>query len=141
MVEALTGLLVDPDDGISAMPQCSLLSIAEAVGSQQLECASTRSGIDIWFSPLGYCREDVNRYATEILVATGEFSTYRAPLLRGIVVVTGHDHAGAPIPLASAHLRQLIRGRPKWPSAVVLFYRVVRDQARRCYRGKRPVRL
>ena len=50
---------------------------------------------DFWFTPsTRRCRRNVNRSATELLLATTRFTAKTVPLLRGAVVVATHDSSG-----------------------------------------------
>ncbi|MEV3901094.1 hypothetical protein AB0K11_02120 [Mycobacterium sp. NPDC050551] len=50
---------------------------------------------DFWFSPsASRCQRRVNRSATELFLATTDFTAKTVPLLRGSVVVATHDADG-----------------------------------------------
>lgn len=50
---------------------------------------------DFWFSPsASRCQRRVNRTATELFLATTDFTAKTVPLLRGSVVVATHDADG-----------------------------------------------
>ncbi|MCG7594361.1 hypothetical protein [Mycobacterium sp. PSTR-4-N] len=62
-------------------------------GLQSLSSADRH--IDFWFSSsAGRCQRRVNRHATELLLATTNFTAKNVPLLRGAVVVATHDADG-----------------------------------------------
>ncbi|ORB31010.1 hypothetical protein [Mycolicibacterium parafortuitum] len=57
--------------------------------------SSTDRQFDFWFSPATQgCQRRVNRLATEVLLATTDFTAKSVPLLRGCVVVATHDSDG-----------------------------------------------
>ncbi|MBX7448785.1 hypothetical protein GR927_12370 [Mycolicibacterium sp. 3033] len=62
-------------------------------GLQSLTSADRQ--FDFWFSSsTGRCQGRVNRHATELLLATTNFTAKNVPLLRGAVVVATHDSDG-----------------------------------------------
>lgn len=62
-------------------------------GLQSLSSADRQ--FDFWFSSsAGRCQRRVNRHATELLMATTNFTAKNVPLLRGAVVVATHDGDG-----------------------------------------------
>jgi hypothetical protein len=70
--------------------------IAQLVSDRGLQClTSTDRQFDFWFSPSTQsCRRDTNRVATELLLATTNFTAKSVPLLHGCVVVATHDSDG-----------------------------------------------
>ena len=70
--------------------------ISELVNDCGLESlTSTDRQFDFWFSPsMRRCVRRTNRVATEILLATTNFTAKTVPLLRGGVVVATHDSDG-----------------------------------------------
>ncbi|GFM17749.1 MULTISPECIES: hypothetical protein [Mycobacteriaceae] len=74
----------------------SKADIAELVHEQGLQClTSSDRQFDFWFSPsMHRCQRRANRAATELLLATTNFTATSVPLLRGCVVVATHDADG-----------------------------------------------
>jgi hypothetical protein len=70
--------------------------IAELVHDRGLQClTSTDRQFDFWFTPsTRRCQRRTNRNATELLLATTDFSAKTVPLLHGGVVVATHDADG-----------------------------------------------
>ncbi|ADU01702.1 MULTISPECIES: hypothetical protein [Mycolicibacterium] len=66
------------------------------IQDQGLYClTSADRQFDFWFSPATQgCQRQVNRAATEVLLATTDFTAKSVPLLRGCVVVATHDSDG-----------------------------------------------
>lgn len=57
--------------------------------------SSTDRQFDFWFSPTTRgCQRRINKRATELLLATTNFSPKDVPLLRGCVVIATHDEDG-----------------------------------------------
>ena len=74
----------------------SKADIAELVHEQGLQClTSSDRQFDFWFSPsMHRCQRRANQAATELLLATTDFTARSVPLLRGCVVVATHDADG-----------------------------------------------
>jgi hypothetical protein len=74
----------------------SKADIAELVHDQGLHClTSSDRQFDFWFGPSARrCQRLANRSATELLLATTDFTAKTVPLLRGCVVVATHDSDG-----------------------------------------------
>ncbi|ALI24199.1 hypothetical protein XA26_03330 [Mycolicibacterium fortuitum] len=74
----------------------STADINQLVHDRGLHClTSADRQFDFWFSPSTHsCQRHVNRKATELLLATTEFTPKTVPLLRGCVVVATHDADG-----------------------------------------------
>ncbi|WP_264069012.1 hypothetical protein [Mycolicibacterium komossense] len=72
------------------------VDIDQLVADQGLQClTSPDRQFDFWFSPTTRpCQRQINRSATEILMATTSFTAKTVPLLRGGVVVATHDADG-----------------------------------------------
>lgn len=70
--------------------------IAELVDNYGLESlTSTDRQFDFWFTPSArHCTSNVNRNATEMLLANTQFTAKTVPLLRGGVVLATHDADG-----------------------------------------------
>lgn len=101
-------------------------------GLQSLSSADRQ--FDFWFSSTaGRCQRRVNRQATELLLATTNFSAKTVPLLRGAVVVATHDVEGdldglswQQLDLLSQRIRSLSDRDER-----LLTRRIVRDQRRK----------
>lgn len=74
----------------------SKADIAELVQEQGLQSlTSSDRQFDFWFSPsMHRCQRRANQAATELLLATTDFTARSVPLLRGCVVVATHDADG-----------------------------------------------
>lgn len=85
--------------------------IAQLVADRGLQClTSTDRQFDFWFSPSTRpCQRGANRTATELLLATTNFTAKNVPLLRGCVVVATHDADGDLDGLSWAQLDLLVR--------------------------------
>ena len=70
--------------------------IADLVHDRGLQClTSTDRQFDFWFTPsTPGCQRRVNRFATELLLSTTNFTAKTVPLLHGGVVVATHDADG-----------------------------------------------
>ena len=92
-----TVLYFSPNDVVYETRAYTNADIAELVHDYGLESlTSADRQFDFWFTPsTRRCRRKVNRSATEILLATTQFTAKTVPLLRGAVVVATHDSAGA----------------------------------------------
>jgi hypothetical protein len=91
-----TVLYFSPNDVVYETRAYSNADIAELVHDYGLESlTSTDRQFDFWFTPTTRrCRRKVNRSATELLLATTQFTAKTVPLLHGAVVVATHDSAG-----------------------------------------------
>ncbi|SPX94920.1 MULTISPECIES: hypothetical protein [Mycobacterium] len=105
--------------------------IAYLVRDDRLHVLTSTDGtIDFWFThaPQLY----VNRHATALLLATTRFSAHDVPLLRGNVVLAGHDSAGNIASLTNTQMSWLANSMPSWRDARILGRRVSHDvRARR----------
>ncbi len=76
-----------------AYTQADITQLVHDQGLQSLTSADRQ--FDFWFSPTSRrCQRDVNRRATELLLATTSFDAKTVPLLRGCIVVATHDADG-----------------------------------------------
>jgi hypothetical protein len=91
-----TVLYFSPNDVVYETRVYTNADIAELVHDYGLESlTSADRQFDFWFTPsTRRCRHNVNRSATELLLATTKFTAKTVPLLRGAVVVATHDLAG-----------------------------------------------
>jgi hypothetical protein len=91
-----TVLYFSPNDVVYETRAYTNADIAKLVHDYGLESlTSADRQFDFWFTPsTRRCRRKVNRSATEILLATTQFTAKTVPLLRGAVVVATHDSAG-----------------------------------------------
>ena len=85
--------------------------IAQLVADRGLQClTSTDRQFDFWFSPSTKpCQRGANQTATELLLATTNFTAKNVPLLRGCVVVATHDSDGDLDGFSWAQLDLLVR--------------------------------
>ncbi len=91
-----TVLYFSPNDVVYQTRAYTKADVAELVHDYGLESlTSADRQFDFWFTPSARrCRRKVNRSATELLLATTQFTAKTVPLLRGAVVVATHDSAG-----------------------------------------------
>ncbi|MET0703538.1 MAG: hypothetical protein ABWY93_28170 [Mycobacterium sp.] len=112
----------------------SKVDIDKLVADHNLQClTSTDRQFDFWFSPSGRkCQRRANRNATELLLATTNFTARTVPLLRGSIVVATHGPDGDLDGLSWQQLDLLTRRHntltPR--DARVLNRRIVRDERR-----------
>lgn len=106
-----TVLYVNPDGVVYQTRAYSNADIAGLVHDYGLESLSSADRqFDFWFTPsTRRCRRNVNRSATELLLATTRFTAKTVPLLRGAVVIATHDSAGELDGLSWQQLELLIR--------------------------------
>lgn len=102
--------------------------IADLVREHRLETVTTRAGDVFWFTPATHSSHtQLNRRATELLLATTGFTAQQVPLLRGNVVITGIDTHGDPAGLSDPQLRRLANVEPNARELWVLSRRYIRD--------------
>ena len=91
-----TILYFSPRGAVYETRAYSKADIAELVHDQGLVClTSTDRQYDFWFTPSARrCQRRANRSATELLLATTNFTAKTVPLLRGCIVVATHDSDG-----------------------------------------------
>ncbi len=91
-----TVLYFSPRGAVYETRAYSRADIAELVARQGLRCLSSGDGeFDFWFAPsTRHCQRRANRGATELLLATSNFTAKSVPLLHGCVVVATHDADG-----------------------------------------------
>lgn len=108
--------------------------IADLIRENHLETLTSRDGqVDFWFTPsTQHGHRCVNRKATEIFLATTEFTVSNVPLLRGIVVLTAHTHNGELASLTDDQVDRLARALndTTWWQCQILSWRYRRDQRR-----------
>ncbi|MGY4710606.1 hypothetical protein ACXDF8_13780 [Mycolicibacterium sp. CBM1] len=109
--------------------------IDRLVQDHQLHClTSADRQFDFWFSPsTRACQTRANRRATEVLLATTQFSAKNVPLLHGSVVVATHDEDGDLDGLSWQQLELLVRRSRSLTNRDrrALERRLVRDDRRR----------
>jgi hypothetical protein len=91
-----TILYFSPDGVVyetSAYSNADIVGLVHDYGLESLTSADRQ--FDFWFTPsTRRCRRTVNRSATEMLLATTQFTAKTVPLLHGAVVVATHDSVG-----------------------------------------------
>lgn len=96
--------------------------------AESIATTSTFGRLAFWFSPrLRALPDDVNRPATELLLATTGFSASTVPLLRGRIVLTAHDSQGNPAGLADQQIVALAHHAPSWHHEWILNRRYKTD--------------
>lgn len=76
-----------------AYSNADIVGLVHDYGLESLSSADRQ--FDFWFTPsTRRCRRKVNRSATEMLLATTQFTAKTVPLLHGAVVVATHDSDG-----------------------------------------------
>lgn len=118
--------------------------VADLVREHRLETVTTRAGDVFWFTPATHSSHtQVNRRATELLLATTTFTARQVPLLRGNVVITGIDTHGDPTGLADPQLHYLASVEPDARELWVLSRRYTRDHRtqRRATRATQAARM
>lgn len=107
--------------------------IADLVREHRLETVTTRAGGVFWFTPATHSSHmQLNRPATELLLATTTFTARQVPLLRGNIVITGIDTHGDPAGLTDRQLHYLANVEPNRRQLWALSRRYTRD-----YRAQR----
>lgn len=95
---------------------------------ESITTASDFGRLAFWFSPrLRLIPEDVNRPATELLLASTRFSAASVPLLRGRFVLTSHDSRGHPAGLSDQQIVALANHVPSWRHQWILDRRYKTD--------------
>jgi hypothetical protein len=129
-----TVLYFSPRGAVYETRAYSKADIAELVHDRGLVClTSTDRQYDFWFTPSARrCQRRANRSATELLLATTNFTAKTVPLLRGCIVVATHDSDGDLDGLSWQQLDDLMaksRSRTKRDERM-LSRRIVRDDRR-----------
>ena len=121
-------VIVEPDGGIGVVDG-SASAIEAIVGGPRWEATTSRHGVVFWFRVAGCRRNDVNRLATQLLLATSKWSAAEVPLLYGSVVVAARTSDGAPMALSMAHFEVLnARSMLSWRDRRVLRRRIERER-------------
>ncbi|WP_238949190.1 hypothetical protein [Mycobacterium sp. IDR2000157661] len=91
-----TVLYFSPSGAIYETRAYTKADIAQLVNDHGLQSlTSSDHQFDFWFAPSTQrCQQRTNAAATEMLLATTNFSARTVPLLRGCVVVATHDADG-----------------------------------------------
>ncbi len=111
----------------------SKTDIAQLVADRGLQClTSADRQFDFWFSPTTRACHGANRTATELLLATTNFTAKSVPLMHGCVVVATHDADGDLDGLSWEQLDLLVRRNASLTKRDerVLNRRIVRDSRR-----------
>ena len=105
---------------------------------ESLATASAFGHLDFWFTfwP-GPVPRDVNRPATELLLAVTEFGARTVPLLRGPVMITSHDSEGGLAALTDEQITQVALHANRWRGRMALEWRYAVDA--RAQRRRRKV--
>ena len=82
-------------------------AIDRLIEGPQWDALSGRHGLVFWFNVVANQRHEVNRLATQLLLATSGWSADDVPLLRGPVLVAAKLPSGAPTALSMAHFELL----------------------------------
>jgi hypothetical protein len=98
-------VMVTPDGGISVVAGSSQ-AVAE-VTAMHWDALSSGHGVSFWFTVVGNKRNEVNRLATQLLLATSTWSAAEVPLLYGPVLVAGRTPTGEPTALSMAQFEVL----------------------------------
>lgn len=115
----------------------TLADIAElSRGGPRLETlSSTDNTFIFWFNTADHHhgrtqQPRVNLRATELLLATTQFTGRDVPLLRGDIVITGRDSHGDFADLTDIQIRQLVNNTTGWRDTLLLTRRLDRDLRR-----------
>lgn len=98
-------VMVTPDGGISVVAASSQ-AVAD-VTAMHWDALSSGHGVSFWFTVVGNKRNEVNRLATQLLLATSKWSAAEVPLLYGPVLVAGRTPTGEPTALSMAQFEVL----------------------------------
>lgn len=146
-----TILYFSPSGAIYETRAYTKTDIAQLVDDRGLQSlTSSDRQFDFWFAPSTQgCQQHINAGATEMLLATSNFTARTVPLLRGCVVVATHDGDGDLDGLSWQQLDLLVHRRRSLSKRDerVLARRIARDERRRQRRADaastenaRPVR-
>jgi len=98
-------VMVTPDGGIGIVAGSS--DAMAAVNGMRWDALSSGQGVSFWFTVTGNKRNEVNRLATQLLLATSTWSADEVPLLYGPVLVAGRTPSGRPKTLSMAQFEIL----------------------------------
>ncbi|MEO3759666.1 hypothetical protein ABGB19_15430 [Mycobacterium sp. B14F4] len=130
-----TVLYFSPSGAIYETRAYTKADIAQLVHDQGLQSlTSADRQFDFWFAPSTQrCQQRANAGATEMLMATTNFSARTVPILRGCVVVATHDAEGDLDGLSWQQLDLLVRRSRSVGKREqrVLARRIARDDRRR----------
>ncbi|WP_006243989.1 hypothetical protein [Mycolicibacterium tusciae] len=103
--------------------------IADLVREHRLETVTAQLITTVfWFTPATHSSHtQLNRRATELLLATTTFTARQVPLLRGNVVITGINANGHPARLTDPQLHYLAGVEPNARDLWILSRRYTRD--------------
>ena len=96
---------VTPDGGIGIVAGSS--DAMASVTGMHWDALSSGHGVSFWFGVVGNKRNEVNRLATQLLLATSTWSASEVPLLYGPVLVAGRTPTGEPAALSMAQFEVL----------------------------------
>lgn len=98
-------VMVTPDGGIGVVAASS--EAMAAVSGMHWDALSSGHGVSFWFGVVGNKRNEVNRLATQLLLATSTWTAAEVPLLHGPVLVAGRTPSGQPTALNMAQFEVL----------------------------------
>jgi hypothetical protein len=100
-----SAVMVTPDGGISVVAGSSQ-AVADVTG-MHWDALTSGHGVSFWFTVVGNKRNEVNRLATQLLLATSTWTAAEVPLLYGPVLVAGRTPTGKPTALSMAQFEVL----------------------------------
>jgi hypothetical protein len=128
----ITALYAIPTNYATQVTISSVEDIDDIIGSHDItHLTSTDGQIDFWFTPSARTSHDINRLATELLLAATTSSAAKVPLLQGRVVMTAHDNTGQIAPLTDEHLNRLRHNAPSRAALWLLEWRYSLSQRAR----------
>ena len=98
-------VMVTPDGGIGVVAASS--DAMAAVNGMHWDALRSGHGVSFWFTVVGTKRNEVNRLATQLLLATSSWTAAEVPLLYGPVLVAGRTPTGQPTALNMAQFEVL----------------------------------
>ena len=120
-------IMVTPDGGIGVVADSS--SGMAAVRGMHWDSLSSGRGVSFWFTVVANKRNEVNRLATQLLLATSRWSAADVPLLYGPVLVAGRAPTGDPTALSIAQFEVLNNWSTlSWRSRRTLRRRIERER-------------
>lgn len=122
-----SAVMVTPDGGIGVVAGTS--DVMAAVQGMHWDALSSGHGVSFWFSVVGNKRNEVNRLATQLLLATSTWTAAEVPLLYGPVLVAGRTPSGGPTALTRAQFEILNAWSTlSWRARRILRRRIERER-------------